>query len=641
MTERKRSKKSNPLAWGVMGVLVLAMGGFGLSGAFLNTGGSAVATVGDEEISVDMFFAALRQDVAQASQDFGFPITLEQAQAFGIDQVTLRRLLSIAALNNESGNLNISVGDDAVRNELVQNPAFRGLSGGFDTSAYDFALQQIGMSRDEYDVVVRDGLTQTLIRAGIAQSGSSNDTAVDTVMGYIGELRDFDWVLINADALSETASEPTEAELQAFYDANPALFTQPETRDVTYIALTPEMLAADIDVAEADIVAEYDARGALYNTDASIFVDRIAFGTLADAEAAKAQIDAGEAGFDDIASARGLLAADISLGLVTEYQISSAAADVLFSATDLGVYGPIESAVGPALFRLNSMQAASSTPLDEVRDEIRDAIALNAAGNLVVGAFDDVDDLIAGGASLEDVANETDMQLFTTRYPGETTQEIESQSAFISEVLAAEIGEERDILETDNGGIFVVRVDGINPEFVRPLAETRDIAIAGQMAARNQELVLEHAATLQSLIDTGADFAATMAVNGLTANTVTRVSRNSPADDTPPTVLQAIFELEKNETAIVDDIDGAYLVRLTNLAPYDRDNAATAAVISQIEAQIAGSIEADIFAYYTNALMGEAGFTVDQPLISAIVLQNSGGLGGNPPHGQPGHVHNE
>ncbi len=623
MTEIKRSKKTNIFTWAVMGFLALAMGGFGLSGAFLNTGGSAVATVGDEEVSVDEFFAAFRQDVAQASQDFGFPMTLEQAQAFGIEQTTLRRLLSIAALNNESGNLNLSVGDDAVRNDLLLNPAFRGLSGGFDTAAYDFALQQIGLTRDGYDVMVRNALTQSLMRAGIAQNGSSNDTAVDTVMGYIGELRDFDWVLINADALSETAGEPTQAELQAFYDANPALFTQPETRDVTYIALTPEMLAADIDVAEADIVAEYKARDALYNTDASIFIDRIAFGTLADAESAKARIDSGEAGFDDIAAERGLLPADISLGSVTEYQLSSDAADLLFSATDLGVYGPVESAVGPALFRLNAIQAASSTALDEVRDEIRDAIALNAAGNLVVAAFDDVDDLIAGGASLEEVANETDMQLFTTRYPGETSHAIETQSVFTTEVLTAEIAEERDILETDNGGIFVVRVDGINPEFVRPLAETRDIAINGQMAARNQELVLEHAATLQNLIDSGADFAATMAVNGLTANKMTRISRNSPASDTPPTVLQAIFELETNETAIIDDIDGAYLVRLKNLAPYDRDNAATAAVIAQIEAQIAGSIEADIFAYYTNAVMGEAGFTVDQPLISAIITQNT------------------
>jgi len=145
MTERKRSKKSNAFVWGVMGVLVLGMGGFGLSGAFLNTGGSAVATVGDEEVSVDVFFAALRQDIAQASQDFGFPMTLEQAQAFGIDQVTLRRLLSIAALDNEAGNLNLSVGDVAVRNALLLNPAFRGLNGNFDTSAYDFALQQRGM----------------------------------------------------------------------------------------------------------------------------------------------------------------------------------------------------------------------------------------------------------------------------------------------------------------------------------------------------------------------------------------------------------------------------------------------------------------------------------------------------------------
>ncbi len=641
MTERTRSKKSNIFAWGVMGFLVLAMGGFGLSSAFLSSGGSAVASVGDQDISVDLFYQAYRQDVAQASQRFGTQLTLQQAQSFGVDQITLQRLLTIAAIDNESNNLNVSVGDEAVRQELQANPAFRGLTGSFDTVAYDFALQQIGMTRDEYDVVVRNGLTQAIIRDGVSDLGASHETATNTVMAYIGELRNFEWVLIGTDDLPNQAEQPNETALRIYYEANPDKFTQSQTRDITYISLTPEMLAEGIVVSEQEIEQEFEARAALYNTPASIIIDRIAFGNMEDAQEAADKINAGESSFDIVAVNRGLNPADIALGSVTENQVSPDARAVLFTATEPGIYGPVSSKVGPALFRINAVRAAKSIPLADVHDEIRDAIALNTAGNMIVSAYDNIDDLIAGGASLEDVAAETDMQIFTINFSVDNVEGLTAEGVFIAEALVSEIAEERDVLESANGGIFALRVDAINAEFIKPLSETRDIAIAGRIAERNQELVLEHAATLQSLIESGADFGATMAANGLTANTVIAVSRNAPSVDIPPTVSQAVFEQENGALTIVDDLDGAYVLHVTDVSPYDPENEGTIAVLAQIEGQISQSLAADIFTFFSNAVISEAGFTVNQPLISSIILQGSGGYGNDndPGHGQPGHVH--
>lgn len=624
MTERKRSKGSNMFVWGVMGFLVLGMGGFGLSGAFLNTGGSAVATVGDEEVSVDLYYQALRQDVAQASQNFGFQLNLSQAQTFGLDQVTLRRLLTIAAIDNETGNLNLSVGDDAVRSDLITNPAFRGLTGEFDTVAYDFALQQIGMTRDEYDIVIRNALAQEILRDGIMNIGHLDLTAKNTIMGYVGEQRGFDWVFIDGAALTETAPAPSQSDLITFYEANPELFTRPETRDITYVALTPEMLMSDVDVAEADIQEEFEARSALYNTPASIIVDRIAFGTIEDAQTAADQIDADASSFDIVAAARGLNPAEISLGSVTANQVSPDAREILFSATEPGVYGPVSSNVGPALFRINAVRPAKSTPLEDVREEIRDAIALNQAGNMIVSAFDDIDDLVAGGASLEDIAAETDMQLFTLNFAIENVEGLTAQEVFITEALDAELNEERDILESEDGGIFALRVDALNDSFVSPLNEKRDVAIEGRLAEHTQELVFEFAEKLQSLIEIGADFSATMSANGLSPEKAVGITRNAPSDVVSPAVNQGVFELDLAGLAVFEEDGGVFLVRLASIEPFDPENENSAAAAIQIEQQITDTIESDIFNYYSNAVMSDAGFTVNQPLIDAIISQNSG-----------------
>ncbi len=624
MTERKRSNGSKTFVWGVMGFLILGMGGFGLSGAFLNSGGSSVASVGDKDVTVDLFFSALQQDVAQASQNFGFPMTLAQAQSFGLDRVTLRRLLSIAAIDNESDNLNLSVGDDAVAAELLQSPAFQGLSGNFDPVAYDYALRQIGMNREEYDNVVRGALTQTLLRDGLAGQTGNNATAVNTIMGYIGESRNYEWVLIEADSLPTPAAQPTQAELRSFHQANPELFTLPETRQITYVALTPEMLMTGIEVSEEDILAEFAARSSQYNIDASIIVDRIAFGTMSEAQAAKDLIDADSSSFDIVAVNRGVDPAELSLGSLTENQVSPDARAILFAATEPGVYGPVNSNVGPALFRINTMRAAKSTPLDEVRDDIRNAIALNAAGTKIVSLYETIDDFIAGGVSLEDVAVASDMQLFTIAFPASNAEPITTEPAFITEAQEAEIGESRNIIETQDGGIFVLRVDAITPPSLQPLAKTRDIAIQGRMAERTQELVLEYAETLQGLINSGADFSATLSANGMRPGAVVGVTRNAPLGDTPPTVAQAIFELEPGEMTIVDAATGAYLLRLTDIAPFDPSADDSAALMAQIEGQISSSVETDIFAYYTTAVISETGFSVNQPLIDALIIQNTG-----------------
>jgi len=626
MTERKRSKKSNIFVWGVMGFLVLGMGGFGLSGAFLNTGGSAVATVGNEEVSVDTFFAAFRQDTTQLSRDLGSPITLAQGQAFGVDQRTLQRLMSNAAIDNEASVLNISVGDNAVRDELFKVSAFRGPNGEFDQAAYDFALLQLNLSREEYDDVVRKSLSQILLRDGLTELSSVvSTTASDTVMTYIGELRGFDWVLIDENSLPEAASQPDQTELRLFYEANPALFTQPQTRDITYLALTPDMLAAAIDVAEADIVSEFDARDAIYNVDASVVADRITFSTQSEALAAKALIDAGTSSFEDVAVNQGLNPADISLGRVTEFQVSGAASDLLFAATEPGIFGPVDSDIGPALFRVNAVLAASSTPLSEVRDEIRDAIALDQASRQLVGSFDDINDLIAGGVSLENIASETDMQLFSMTFSPETADGLTAQQVFITEALDAELGEERDLIESEDGGIFVLRVDRINPEFLLSLDDARDTALEGHLAERNLELVLDFAATLQNLIGAGADFGATVGANGMPVNTAVDVSRNAPSDVLPVAVSEGVFDLALNELAIFDEPTGVYLVKMTNIAAFDRANPATETVLSQIQNQFNLSLEADIFVYYTGAVMDEAGFTINLPLIDAVVTQNTTG----------------
>jgi peptidyl-prolyl cis-trans isomerase D len=74
---------------------------------------------------------------------------------------------------------------------------------------------------------------------------------------------------------AETAPTPTEAELQRWYDNHPFLYSSPELRHIKAIVLSPQTLAADIPISDADLHAAYEQRKAEYVTPAKRTADVI------------------------------------------------------------------------------------------------------------------------------------------------------------------------------------------------------------------------------------------------------------------------------------------------------------------------------------------------------------------------------
>lgn len=621
MSTFMKSKGSKTAMWFIMALLIVGLGGFGLTGAFQGASGSAVATVGDQDVTVDQFYSGVQQDLRNLSEQLGTQLTMEQGRAFGVDQNTLRRLINIAALNNEADNLNISAGNDAVKAELLNNPAFQGLTGGFDENAYNFALEQQNLSRVEYDELVRANLSQILIRDGVSLGSGNSDIAANTIMGFLGETRSLVWTVMSDQALTTPVPAPTGAELRQYYDDNPALFTEPETRQITYVALTIDMAAQGLEIDETLIEDEYASRAARYNIPASRIVDRILFVSMDEAGVAMDSIAAGVSDFEAVAAARGLTAADIAVGLVLPDQLSANTSALLFASEEPGIYGPIDSDRGPAIFRVNAVIAAKTTTLDEAREEITLALAQSQAQDVIVRSINNIDDLLASGATLEEIADETDMQLFSTAFNANSTGDIETDTAFMAEATAAELDEERDILELASGGVFVLRVDGITDAFVKPLADTRQIAIDGQTAIRTVEMMVAQAEEIKLLLETGADLSATAQANDLQVFSVDNVNRGGGASDLPPEVSDGALDLPLNGAAVFNDALGVYLVQVTRIDAFDPSNSANVVILSQAATQIAAEIGNDMFTYYANSLVNQAGVTINQPLIDQLLLQ--------------------
>ncbi len=620
-----RKKKSGVFVWAVMGFLILGLGGFGLTGAFQTAGGSTVATVGDEEITADAYLGSLQQDLQRASQQYGQNISFEQARLLGIDQSSLRRQLTLAALANEAKRLNLSVGNATVREALLANPAFQIAEGVFSEATYDLVLNQQRMTRPEYETLLRKDQTQNLVSSAVSGGVAPQETAARVLMDFIGETRDLVWAEIDASVLPTETETPDDAAILAYYEANPEAFTTPETRKITYAMLTPEMLAADIEIQEAAIEEVYAARQEFYNTPERRIVDRIIFATSEDAAAAMARITAGEASFEDIASERNLAADEFGIGIVRANQLSPAAAELLFASTETGLYGPVEATLGPAIFRVNAALDGNTVALEDVRDDIRATLAAEQAAPLMLTKIGDIDDLIAGGATLEELADETEMALFTIDYNVNSTEDITSDPAFIAEAFSAEPGQERDLVELENGGILALRVEEVTPATLRSFDDAKEEARAGAMAAATLQRVQAYADELVAQVEAGADLSATLAALGVTPNIEARATRTSPPTGLPPLVALELFNQSEGSAKAYQTDTGAVIIEISRVQPFDPLSDAGKTFLSQAQTQVSEDIASDIYILFANAVLGNSEVTVNQGMIDQILASFSTG----------------
>ncbi len=615
MLKTIRSSSSSVFVWILMGFLVLGLTGFGLTGVVSGLSQQNVAQVGSQKVEREAFFRQLQAQIRETGQRLGTPLSMEQARLFGIDQQVLGRMIAFAALDDETSKLGFSSGDVAVRDQLLETPAFRGINGRFDPESYNLALEQLGMTASEYEEQLRKDLTRGLLQNALRNGYHVPDEMVHTLLGYLQETRDLRIASLTLDDLTTEVEAPTEDAILAAYEASPDAYTAPEIRKVSYAALRPEDLIETVEVSEEDIADLYEALSDTYNTPERRIIDRIVFGSEEEAAAALDRINSGEAGFDKIATERDLSADDIALGGVAADALSQEARALVFAEDETGIFGPVRSALGPALFRVNAILKARSTPLDDVREDLRVQLAAEAAQASVGDWIDTIEDLLAGGATLEELGAETDMITGTAEVSVEIGEGLAADQAFRQEAFEAEIDEERDLIDLSDGGLAVLRVTEIVPPTLRPLEEVRDQIIERLMQeARRTALAEQAEATLAKLQD-GFAFTTALGLEGIAVRSENGVLRGADVDGLTLETLGQVFEAQNGETLLAEQDDAVLLIEIADVATFDPTDPANAELIDTVRTNLEIQISADLFQAYAGSIQQQTEVSVNQTLI--------------------------
>ncbi len=609
--KRPKSKAREAAVWVMMSMLILGLGGFGVTS--FSGGVTKVATVGDAEITTDEYARAFQGQLSAFSQQIGQPISSQEALAFGLDRQVLQGLVVRAALDNEAQRVGLSVGDAVVATELTSMDAFKGVSGVFDREAYRFTLDRNNQSEVEFETGLRRDVTRELLQGVIVGGFAAPATLTDTLYDWAAERRGFSMLRLGEADLAVPVADPTEAELAAYHTENIEAFTRPEAKRITYAALLPEAIAADQPIDEAVLKQLYEDRLDEFVVPERRLVERLVYPDQAAADAARARLDAGEA-FETLVADRGLTLDAVDMGDMTREDLGEAG-EAVFALEEGSVAGPLPTDLGPALFRVAALLAGEETTFEEARETLAIEIQTDAARRLIADKVELVDDLLAGGAALEDLVTDAGLSLATVDYvPGrQGAATIEGYPAFRAAADAAAIGDFPEAIILEDGGLVALRLDEILPAAPIPFDEAREDVTTAWRADALTKALSARAVEIKAALEGGAPIGS-FGIVDVTPET----ARDGFIAGTPDTLLPEVFTMAEGDVRVIEGADFVAVVRLDRIVPAASEGPDAEALKAALMAQAEQAIASDAFNAFTTALTAEAGISLDQAAINAV-----------------------
>ena len=591
-------------SWILLGFLFLGLAGFGAA----NLGGSvqSIGAVGDRDIPVTTYARALQNELRATEAQFGQQLSMQQAQAFGITNRVLSRVVIETALDSEAERIALSVDDAAVAKDLNNIQAFKGPDGQFSRENYRFSLKNAGYSETEFEESVRTESARTILQAAIIAGNTMPSTAIDTILDYLTETRNITLTTLTADDLTQTIADPDLAALETYYKDNIATYTLPERKQITYAILTPDMVLDQVDLSDDALRAAYDAHRDEFNQPERRLVERLVFLDADQARAKLAEINAGTTDFETVVADRGLALADIDIGDVTMSELGEASAGV-FAANLDQVVGPFDTDLGPALFRVNGILVADVVTFDEARDQLFDELATESARRMIDAKSTEIDDAMAAGATLEDLEKEFGMRVDVVMYHDGTDAVVAGYPNFRAVASAVQDGDFPTVEPLNDGGIFSVRLDGIEPPAPMPLDEVMDQVSADWRTAQTR-------AALEAFAN---DAIASGAVAG-SPTSLRDLKRTDVGAVATAEILAAAFELSVGDKTVLMQNDNAVIVQLDAINKGDRDSDDTKALRANIEQQFGASLADDLFNVFATQIQQSAGISLNQQAINAV-----------------------
>ncbi|WP_033924950.1 peptidylprolyl isomerase [Sphingomonas sp. 35-24ZXX] len=545
---------------------------------FGGVGSEAVAEISGEEIGTGEFSTTVTNAFGQVrQQNPQLDMAAFDAQG-GIDGI-LEQMVGSYAAAAFADSIGLGASKRLVDSEIAGIQAFKGADGRFDETLFRNALAQQGLTEARVRIDIQRGLLSDQLTIPATFGAKLSQQMALPYAGLILEGREGQIAFVPSAAFAPKTA-PTQAQLQTFLTRNAARYRIPERRVLRYATFLTDSFRDQVKVSDAEIAALYKKRSAEFAATEKRDVEQLIVPTEAAAKAIAAKINGG-ASMATAAKEAGL--EPIDLGLQSKEDLtetaSSAVANAVFAAASGKVATPARSPLGWHVVRVDSIAAIAGRSLTQVRNLLENEIAQDKLRQTVSDFTANLEDRIADGASLADIAKDEGLTLQVSpellangQAPGKPDfAPIGAYQAMLPIAFGLEEDAGPQLVEVQQGKEFAVfEVQDIKRAAPPPLASirdrvARDWALAqGLSAAKTLADSIAKARNPAALAK--AVSSASVPLPGIEQIATNRQTIMQQQDRVPPPVA-LLFSMAEGTTKVLEGPDrtGWFVVHLTKI----------------------------------------------------------------------------
>ncbi|MFZ4625653.1 MAG: SurA N-terminal domain-containing protein [Rhodoferax sp.] len=472
----------------------------------------AVARVGGIDITQAQWDRAhqAEADRIRASMPNVDPKLLDSPEA---RYATLERLVRNQVLALVATQSRLLTSDARLARYLQDDPSIASLrkpDGKLDMERYRQLAASQGLTPEGFENSVRQDLSKQQIEAVVRLSGFATPAAADVALNAFFEKREVQ-VLNFAPADYTARVNPSEADLEAFYQANQALFQAPEQVDLEYVVLDMDSVKKGIQISEADLKSFYDQNVARLSGNeerraSHILINAPKAAPAAERQKAKVQADellkklrAAPDSFAELAKRSsqdpGSAVKGGDLDFFQRGAMVKPFEDAVFAMKKGDISEVVESDFGYHIIQLTNIKAPRQRSFEELRPSIEADLKTQQAQR----KYAEVAELFTNTVyeqsdSLKPVAEKLQLEIKTAskllRQPVPGASSVLASEKLLAAVFAPELMEKKrntEAIETGINQLAAARVLDHRPARTLPLAEVRALVRERVIAARATE----------------------------------------------------------------------------------------------------------------------------------------------------------
>ncbi|MEM7216451.1 MAG: SurA N-terminal domain-containing protein [Pseudomonadota bacterium] len=544
------------LAIVLIGLLVVSFAIWGISGSIIFGGQYTIVQVGDTEIDANEYRFAYENQLVTFSQSIGRRLSRQEADALGMRENVLTQVIAGAVLDENARKMGLGLSDQSVAEEIADDPRFRDLSGQFSRNGLRNSLAQAGMTENDYIQSRKRVSMRNQILDGTAASLAMPAAYIDALSTYRDETRVFEFVTLGTE-VAGVIPDPSETDISSYYETNKTDFIAPPYRKVAILKLQPQDLMKPEEVTEEELQSLYENRRSNLRSPERRQVQQLVLGNKEAAEKVLQSLAEG-ATFEEVVAEQGKTIEDIDLGILRRDELpDEKVAAAAFEAKLNEPTEVIQGLFGPVIVRVAKIEEESTTPFEEIKETLRQEIAIERAVDDVFASYDAVEDERGAGESILPTGEKLELETRVLdavdingqdQY-GNPISGIPQFRDLVAQAFQAQPGDDTQAIEIGENGFLWYEVLEIIPERQKTLDEVRDDVRSAWISAETDKAIKAVADQIVERLKLGGDFNAILAEllptdslgAAITTSRTDPLQRSGQSPDFPAAAVRAGF----------------------------------------------------------------------------------------------------